>query len=103
MFDADDGTHMNKRNRYEQIVAELAAEPLDSSALPDIECVRSLLSLAVRLYGMKSEEIQHDFVCVDESVTPTDTVAVCSSLLRAQNLNPFDLTLWFARGHIPQD
>ena len=39
----------------------------------------------------------HEVPLADPSVSPTDAVVLCCALLRGQDLNPFDLGLWFGR------
>lgn len=61
--------------------------------------VQCLLTAGTRLYANKSEMEETFFNPFVEPVetTATDVVVTVSEMLRAVNLNTFDLTMWFRR------
>ena len=59
--------------------------------------VTALVSGAVKLYATSAEEAESDVPVIDATVSTTDAMVVACALLRAHNLNPFDLALWFSR------
>ncbi|MBE9375818.1 hypothetical protein IQ251_15310 [Saccharopolyspora sp. HNM0983] len=67
------------------------------SELPADELQR-LVGAVVRLYAAANEGAEREVPPVDERVATTDAVVLASALLKAQDLNPFDLALWFSRG-----
>jgi hypothetical protein len=75
--------------------AALAGDPLK---MPD-ETVQALITAGLRLYAWKVELEQRHFMPVAgrESVTPTDVAVTVTELLRAVDLNLFDLSMWAAR------
>jgi hypothetical protein len=56
-----------------------------------------LLTPLVKLYAAASEAAGIEFTPVTQDTTATEVVMLACGLLRAQNLNPFDLALWFSR------
>jgi len=62
----------------------------------DEESVRRVVTAAARLYAAYGQTagpvdpLRHD-------VSPTEAVELACGLLRARDLNPFDLALWFSR------
>jgi hypothetical protein len=56
-----------------------------------------LLTPLVKLYAAASEASGTEFAPVSQDATATEVVMLACGLLRAQNLNPFDLALWFSR------
>lgn len=59
--------------------------------------VRRALSAAVRLYAAAAEAAGEDIDPLEEPASSTDAVVVACALLKARDLNPFDLALWFGR------
>ena len=59
--------------------------------------LRDVLVAATMLYGAAVRQLGHELSLAGGRMTPTDAVVLCCALLRAQDLNPFDLTLWFGR------
>lgn len=62
--------------------------------------VRQLMTAALKLYAAKVENEDRFFSPIlgpGEVVTPTDVVVSVSEILRAVNLNTFDLAMWFNR------
>lgn len=58
-----------------------------------------ILTPLVRLYGSVCEATGKETVPVTPEATPTEVVMMACALLRAQDLNPFDLALWFSRAN----
>jgi hypothetical protein len=64
------------------------------------EDVTRLVSGAVKLYAAAVEEAApgaETVRVIDGTVSTTEAMVVACALLRAHNLNPFDLALWFQR------
>ena len=62
----------------------------------DEESVRRVVTAAARLYAAHGETAGPiDPLRAD--VSPTEAVELACGLLRARDLNPFDLALWFSR------
>ena len=76
--------------------AERALEIGESSAVANDELTRALTA-AVRLYAAKTDAGECFAPVAAESVTPTDVVVVVSEMLRAVDLNLFDLAMWYRR------
>jgi hypothetical protein len=79
--------------------AEAAERALDSgeaSAFASDELTRALTA-AVRLYAAKIDAGDGFAPVAGGSVTPTDVVVVVSEMLRAVDLNLFDLAMWYRR------
>lgn len=81
--------------RLAAVTAELHA--LTGTDLPH-DVVRDALSAATLLYAAAARDAGHEVCLADRAVSPTDAVVLCCALLRGQDLNPFDLSLWF--GHV---
>jgi hypothetical protein len=64
----------------------------------DVDELRSLVSSITRLYAACSDRAGYEIPAIDETVSPTDAVALACALIRAHNLNPFDLAIWYSRG-----
>jgi hypothetical protein len=63
------------------------------------EAVQRMLTAGARLYANKTEMEDRLFLPIlsPESATATDIVVTVTELLRAVNLNTFDLAMWFRR------
>ena len=57
------------------------------------------MTAAVKLYHRKSIVERRAFLPVisEQALTPTEAVQGACELIRAVNLNPFDLALWYSR------
>lgn len=64
----------------------------------DVDELRSLVSSITRLYAACSDRAGYEIRAIDETVSTTDAVALACALIRAHNLNPFDLAIWYSRG-----
>ena len=81
------------------IAAFAAAEQaLAEGTTADItdEAIQRLLTAGTRLFARKVEQERRDFLPLasPNAVTATETVVVLSGMLRATNLNMFDLSMW---------
>tara|TARA_R110000751_G_scaffold95381_3_gene186357 strand:- start:28585 stop:28884 length:300 start_codon:yes stop_codon:yes gene_type:complete len=61
-----------------------------------------LLKQATRLYSEVITREGFEVPLGHDGITATDVVVAVSALLRAQELNPFDLTLWFGQAVLEQ-
>lgn len=83
-------------------VWEAAAQAL-AEGIPERfsdETVQQLMTAAVKLFAAKVEKEERFFRPLlpgPELVTATDVVVTVSEILRAVNLNTFDLNMWFSR------
>lgn len=75
-----------------QVDDALADGPLKA----DEEDVRRVVTAAARLYAAHSEATG-PIDPLRPDVSPTEAVELACGLLRARDLNPFDLALWFSR------
>jgi hypothetical protein len=80
-------------NAVEQALADEAAATVSD------EAVQKMMTAAVKLYNRKSNAEGRAFLPVisEQALTPTEAVQGACELIRAVNLNPFDLALWFSR------
>jgi hypothetical protein len=80
--------------------AELAERALaggDSAAIPSDELAR-VMTAATKLYVARAEAEQTPAPPLSaDTVTPTEVVVVVSEMMRAVNLNLFDLAMWYRR------
>ncbi|WP_027940545.1 hypothetical protein [Amycolatopsis taiwanensis] len=60
------------------------------------ESVRAIVTAAARLYARYGETVG-PIDPLREEASPTEAVDLACGLLRARDLNPFDLALWFSR------
>lgn len=79
-------------------IAEKALTDGTTEAISD-ETVQRLMTAGARLFANKVEMEDRFFLpfVARESVTATDVVVTVSEMLRAANLNTFDLAMWFRR------
>lgn len=86
--------------RIDALVAELSTEidaGLGDGAIAALapDTARRLVATAARAYSVALEEGAEPPTGTD--LTPTDAVVLATAALRAHDLNPFDLALWFSR------
>ena len=69
-----------------------------AAAISD-ESVQKIMTAAVKLFHRKSVAEGRAFLPVvsEQALTPTEAVQGACELIRAVNLNPFDLALWYSR------
>ena len=79
-------------------VAEKALTDGTTDQISD-EVVQQLLTAGTRLFANKVEMEDRFFLpfTSPEATTATDVVVTVSDMLRAVNLNTFDLAMWFRR------
>jgi hypothetical protein len=79
-------------------VAEKALNDGTTDQISD-ETVQRLLTAGTRLFANKVEMEDRFFLpfTSPEATTATDVVVTVSDMLRAVNLNTFDLSMWFRR------
>src|SRR4051794_15298783 len=61
----------------------------------DPDVARRLVAVAARGYAVAAEEGATPVG--GDDVTPTEAVVLATAALKAHDLNPFDLALWFSR------
>lgn len=101
------GDRRRRNDRYAWI-DEMAADLLaDSKALVvsgeqarvSDETVAMIMTAAIRLYAAKTDGEERTFRPLhgrgDEEVTATELLTGVSELLRAMNLSPMELSIWF--------
>ncbi len=69
----------------------------DPDAIPD-KVLQQVLSAAVKIYAAKVERRGHDVAPYPQNtVTATETVVTACGMIRAADLNMFDVAIWFHR------
>jgi hypothetical protein len=69
----------------------------EPDAIPD-KTLQQVLSAAVKIYAAKVERHGHDVVPFPQhAVTATETVVTACGMIRAADLNMFDVAIWFHR------
>ena len=91
-----------------QAIFEAALEAVEAGETQKFseETVQQLMTAAVKLFAAKVEQEDRFFSPVlgpGSLVTPTDVVVTVSEILRAVNLNTFDLAMWFNRARPPRE
>jgi hypothetical protein len=77
--------------------AQRALAEGDGAALSGGE-LRPLLTAAMKLYALRAEAEGHPFAPIDaDRLTPTEVVLMVTEMLRACNLNLFDVAMWYRR------
>jgi hypothetical protein len=87
-------------SRHAEALAAMAERALASGAARQIasEDIARVLTAAVKLYAARAEAEEAPPPPVSaERVTPTEIVVVVSEMMRAANLNLFDLSMWYRR------
>ncbi len=97
---SSDSARSDRAVRIGELTRELAAEidaGLGDGAIAALDpgTARALVSAAARAYAAAAEEGAEPPSSTD--LTPTDAVVLATAVLRAHDLNPFDLALWFSR------
>jgi methyltransferase-like protein len=79
-------------------IAERALESENTAEISD-EAVQNLLTAGARLFTRKTEMEDRVFLpfVSTQACTATDVCQTTSEMLRAVNLNTFDLTMWYSR------
>lgn len=93
---------MSRSERIAALVADLEAEVaagLDDGAIARLDpgTAGRLVGVAGRCWGVAAEE-GHDPPSGSD-LSPTDAVVLATAALRSNDLNPFDLALWFSRSN----
>jgi hypothetical protein len=69
----------------------------DPDAIPD-DALRRVLTAAVKAYAAKAEAAGGEFAPFEaDAVTATETVVTACAMIRAADLNLFDIAMWFQR------
>jgi hypothetical protein len=77
--------------------AHAALKRGDPDAIPD-KALQQVLSAAVKVYAAKVERRGHDVAPYPpNTVTATETVVTACGMIRAADLNMFDVAIWFHR------
>jgi hypothetical protein len=77
----------------EQVERILQAGEIDRIPAADIT---NLVTSAVKLYAAAVEEDAREVPVIDGTVSTTEAIVMACALMRAHQLNPFDLALWFS-------
>jgi hypothetical protein len=79
----------------EMVTAALQRGDLD--AIPDT-ALRRVLTAAVKAYAAKAEAAGDEFAPFEDGqVTATETAVAACAMIRAAELNLFDIAMWFGR------
>jgi hypothetical protein len=62
--------------------------------------IRRLVTATTLLYSAAVTRTGYELSLADSEISPTDTVVLTCALLRGQDLNPFDLALWFGQANL---
>jgi hypothetical protein len=76
-----------------QVERNLQAGEIDRVPAADIT---DLVTSAVKLYAAAVEESAREVPVIDGTVSTTEAIVMACALMRAHQLNPFDLALWFS-------
>jgi hypothetical protein len=98
---------MTRRRRPERGVDELAAELCaaieaalergEPGVMSDAR-LKATMAAVVRLYGAKVEAAGDELPPFEKgALTATETVVAASAMIRAADLNLFDVAMWFGR------
>lgn len=69
----------------------------EPQAIPD-DALRRVLTAAVKAYAAKAEAADGEFAPFEaDAVTATETAVTACAMIRAADLNPFDIAMWFQR------
>ncbi len=82
------------REFRELVAAALQSGELD--AMPE-EVLREVLTAAVKAYAAKAEAGGEFTPFAPDEVTATETVVTACAMIRAADLNLFDMAMWFRR------
>lgn len=78
-------------------VAESALKRGEPGAISDA-ALRRVLTAAVKIYAAKVEAADNELAPFeDNTVTATETVVAACAMIRAADLNLFDMAMWFRR------
>lgn len=86
--------------QLEQLTALATSAATEPGAVLSDDELRRVLSAAIRLYAAVSERAAENIVPINADVSTTDAVVLACALLKAHELNPFDLALWFSRTRV---
>jgi hypothetical protein len=82
--------------RFESAVEQALATHDFNAVSPDD--LRRVMTAAVRLYAAQTEETgEFPSPVARDRVTPTEVVIAVCEMMRAADLNMFDLNMWFGR------
>lgn len=83
-------------------VAEQVDRAIGGGSVAELppEDLRRLVSSVVRLYAVANEGAAEEIAPLEGGVGTTEAVVLATALLKAQDLNPFDLALWFSRSRV---
>jgi len=79
------------------VAVERALKRGEPHAISDAS-LRRVLTAAVRVYAAKAEDVGREIApFLDDAVTATETVTAACAMIRAADLNLFDVAMWFRR------
>ena len=69
----------------------------EPEAIPD-DALRGVLTAAVKAYAAKAEAADGELAPFEaDAVAATETAVMACAMIRAADLNPFDIAMWFQR------
>jgi hypothetical protein len=97
---------MSPRENFGELARSLSELSRSATAsgtvdLP-VDDLRLAVSAVVELYALANEAAPADIPPLEPGVSTTDAVVMACALLKARDLNPFDLALWFSRTRAPR-
>jgi hypothetical protein len=94
------GTLDSEFGHCAETLAGMAERALTTGAAAQIASgdIERVLTAMVKLYAVKAEaEATPPHPVSADKITPTEVVVVISEMMRAVNLNLFDLSMWYRR------
>lgn len=81
------------------LLDEAVTDAIDNGLQGNVDppAVTRIVTAAVRLFGALAELTDEHAEPLDDRVSPTEAVVMATAMLRARDLNTFDLALWFNR------
>ena len=102
--DSADPNGIDAATRHLLALVEAALAAGRTAEVPDA-AVQRLFAAALRLHARKADEEQRHFASIapDAAVSTTDVAVAVTELLRAAELNLFDLSMWASRPRYERD
>ena|SRR5687767_13790041 len=93
---ADTTSEASNADTTSELISRL--EQLGGQTDLSADDVRAIVSAATRLYANASAQAGRELPPLSPDVSTTDAITLACALLRSQDLTPFDMSMWFAKG-----